>query len=91
MAGRLRDAVRLIDEALLHLRSGHDAAIAAADGRSTLSARWKRRITAVWPRCSKSSTEPNAARRELHRRCARIGDNVIDIAEQVVHDVVKQI
>jgi hypothetical protein len=25
------------------------------------------------------------ARRELHRRCARIGDGVIDVAERVVY------
>ena len=30
------------------------------------------------------------ARRELYRRCARIGELVIDVAERVVYAVVKQ-
>jgi hypothetical protein len=28
--------------------------------------------------------------RELYRRCVRIGDEVIDVAERVVHAVVKE-
>ena len=30
------------------------------------------------------------ARRELYRRCSRIGEVVIDVAERVVYAVVKQ-
>ena len=30
------------------------------------------------------------ARRELHRRCSRIGEVVLDVAERVVYAVVKQ-
>ena len=30
------------------------------------------------------------ARRELYRRCARIGELVIDVAERVIYAVVKQ-
>jgi hypothetical protein len=30
------------------------------------------------------------ARRELYRRCSRIGETVVDVAERVVYAVVKQ-
>jgi hypothetical protein len=30
------------------------------------------------------------ARRELYRRCARIGETVVEVAERVVYAVVKQ-
>ena len=30
------------------------------------------------------------ARRELYRRCSRIGDMVIDVAERVAYSVVKE-
>jgi hypothetical protein len=30
------------------------------------------------------------ARRELYRRCARIGEVVVDVAERVIYAIVKQ-
>jgi uncharacterized protein len=92
MARRLGEAVRLIDEALLHLRSDPDAASAAADAaieaERALEKAYYRGMAALLE--VEDRTE-RIARRELYRRCARIGDNVIDVAERVVYAVVKQI
>jgi len=92
MAARLGDAVRLIDEALVHLRSDQDAATAAADGaiqaERALEKAYYRGMAALLE--VEDRTE-RIARRELYRRCARIGDNVTDVAERVVYAVVKQI
>ena len=92
MARRLGEAVRLIDEALLHLRSDPDAASAAADAAIEAErALEKAYYSGMAALLEVEDRTERIARRELYRRCARIGDNVIDVAERVVYAVVKQI
>jgi hypothetical protein len=68
------EAVRLIDEALLHLRSNQDAATAAADGaieaERALEKAYYRGMAALLQVEDRTERIP---RRELYRRCARIG------------------
>jgi uncharacterized protein len=92
MARRLGEAVRLIDEALLHLRSDPDAATAAADGAIEAErALEKTYYLGMAALLEVEDRTERIARRELYRRCARIGENVSDVAERVVYAVVKQI
>ena len=92
MATLLGEAVRHIDEALVQLGSDADAATAAAD--AAIEA--ERRLESVYysgmaALLDTESRSERIARRELYRRCVRIGDMVIDVSERVVYAVVKQI
>jgi len=91
MARLLGDSCRDLDQALAHLRSDEDAATAAAD--AAIAA--ERDLERTYYRGMGASLETKGrseriARRELYRRCARIGEMVIDVAERVVYAVVKQ-
>jgi len=91
MATLLGEAVRDVDEALVHLLSDADAATAAAD--QAIAAEQK--LERVYYRgmadlLEERSRSERIARRELYRRCLRIGELVIDVAERVVYAVVKQ-
>ena len=90
MARQLGQAVRDIDRALAHLGSDEDAATEAADA-------------AVRPSEGSTHTYYNGmgallevdvrseriARRELYRRCLRIGEMAIDVTIRVMYAVVK--
>lgn len=91
MAGLLSQAVRDIDHALAQLSTDKDGASDAADEAIKAERRLERvyyhgmgALLAVEDRSER------IARRELYRRCARIGEMVIDVAERVVYAVVKQ-
>ena len=91
MAGLLGEALRHIDQALAHLGSDDDAATEAADAaikteRGLEHAYYEGMgaLLAVENRGERISL------RELYRRCDRIGEMVIDVAERVVYAVVKQ-
>jgi uncharacterized protein Yka (UPF0111/DUF47 family) len=91
MAGMLRDAVSCIGEALDQLDSDGDAASAAADE----AIRAERRLEHTYYRgmaelLEVESRQERISSRELYRRCARIGDEVVDVAERVVYAVVKE-
>jgi uncharacterized protein Yka (UPF0111/DUF47 family) len=91
MATVLGEAVRHIDRALVHLHSDADAATAAAD--EAIAAEQK--VERVYYRgmadlLEEQSRSERIARRELYRRCLRIGELVIDVSERVVYAVVKQ-
>ncbi len=92
MATLLGEAVRHIDEALVHLGSDTDAATAAADAaieaERKLERAYYRGMAALLGTESRSE---RIARRELYRRCVRIEDMVVDVSERVVYAVVKQI
>jgi uncharacterized protein Yka (UPF0111/DUF47 family) len=91
MAQLLGDAVGCIDQALVHLGSDEDAATAAADAAIKAERRLER--TYYHGMASLLDVETRSeriARRELYRRCVRIGEMVIDVAERVVYAVVKQ-
>ena len=91
MARLLGEAVRWIDQALVHLGTDEDAATEAAD--SAIRAERKLERTYYGGMASLLELENRGeriARRELYRRCVRIGEMVIDVAERVVYAVVKQ-
>jgi uncharacterized protein len=93
MAGLLAEAVRDIDQALAHLGPGSDenaatdAADAAIKAERSLQRTYYNGMGALLEVDSRSE---RIARRELYRRCLRIGEMVIDVAERVVYAVVKQ-
>jgi uncharacterized protein len=91
MAGLLGEAVREIDQALAHLGTDDDASTDAADA----AIRAERRLERAYYRgmgvlLGVEDCSERIARRELYRRCLRIGEMVIDVAERVVYAVVKQ-
>jgi len=91
MAGLLAEAVRSIDQALAHLGSDNEAATTAAD----MAIKTERGLEHAYYEGMRELLEvenrgERIAHRELYRRCARIGETVIDVAERVVYAVVKQ-
>ena len=91
MATLLGDAVGHIDRALAHLGSDADAATAAADDAIDAEQRLERvYYRGMAALLGEQSRSERIARRELYRRCLRIGEIVIDVAERVVYAVVKQ-
>jgi uncharacterized protein len=90
MAALLGEAVVQIDEAIAQLGSeGGDAAEPAY-----AAIRAERRLRGTYYRGMASLLEvkdmrERIARRELYRRCSRIGEIVVDVAERVVYAVVK--
>ena len=91
MARLLAEAVHDIDRALAHLGSDEDAATEAADAairaERTLQRAYYNGMGALLELDIRSE---RIARRELYRRCVRIGEIVVDVAERVVYAVVKQ-
>jgi len=91
MARLLGQAVRDIDQALSHLGTDADAATDAADAAIST----ERQLEGAYYRgmgrlLDVENRSERIASRELYRRCARIGEMVIDVAERVVYAVVKQ-
>jgi uncharacterized protein len=91
MARRLGEAVRDIDRALAHLGVDQDAATEGADA----AIRVERELERAYYRGMAALLEvedrsERIALRELYRRCTKIGEIVIDVAERVVYAVVKQ-
>jgi uncharacterized protein len=91
MARLLGEAGRHIDQALVRLGADEDAATQAADAaiksERQLERTYYRGMAALLEVEDRSE---RIARRELYRRCVRIGEMVIDVAERVVYAVVKQ-
>ena len=91
MAALLGEAVRHIDRAIARVETHGDQATEAADA----AIKAERRMEYVYYRGMAELLEvtdrtDRIARRELYRRCSRIGETVIDVAERVVYAVVKQ-
>jgi uncharacterized protein Yka (UPF0111/DUF47 family) len=91
MARLLREALGHVDDAIAHIRSDPDAATEAAD--AALAA--ERRIAHAYyggmaELLEVEHTRERISRRELYRRCARIGEVVVDIAERIQYAIVKQ-
>jgi uncharacterized protein Yka (UPF0111/DUF47 family) len=90
MAALLGEAVRNIDDAIGALGAGGDEATRLADA----AIKAERRLEHVYYRGMAAvlhveDRHERIARRELYRRCARIGETVIDVAERVIYAVVK--
>jgi uncharacterized protein Yka (UPF0111/DUF47 family) len=91
MAGLLRDAVASIERAIGNLESNGEAAGDAADQ----AIRAERELEHAYYRGMAELLKVDArneriSSRELYRRCARIGDEVIDVAERIIYAVVKE-
>lgn len=91
MATLVGEAVRHIDEAIKCLGSKGDdasgAADAAIDAERRLDRAYYRGMAALLEVEDRSE---RIGRRELYRRCSRIGEAVVDVAERVVYAVVKK-
>ncbi len=91
MAALLVEAAVQIDAALERLGSDPDAATRAADGAIEAERRLERVYYAGMAALLEVEDErERIARRELYRRCARIGETVIDVAERIAYAVVKE-
>jgi uncharacterized protein Yka (UPF0111/DUF47 family) len=91
MAEALAQAVRLIDEAIGALDADPDRAVEAADAAIHAERAVERVYYDGMARLLEvEHMRERIARRELYRRCASIGETVIDVAERVVYAVMKQ-
>jgi hypothetical protein len=91
MAKLLAEATGQVDEAIGHLGADDRRATAAAD----TAIKTVRRLEHVYYRDTAKLLEVEDMRqriglRELYRRCDRIGEIVIDVAERIVYTVVKE-
>lgn len=91
MAGHLRDGVKHLHDAIGHLRDEHDDATVDADA----AIKCERHLEHVYRRAMSELTRSDdpreiAARRELYRRYARIGEGLVRVAHRVWYLVVKE-
>jgi uncharacterized protein Yka (UPF0111/DUF47 family) len=91
MAGELVTAVRQLEAAILALGAGDGdpaaAAEAAIKAERRLEKSYRRGMAAL---LELEDLREVTARRELYRRCSRIGENVDEVAERVIYAVVKE-
>jgi uncharacterized protein len=91
MADLLARAVRKLEEAIAHLGSASDAATAAADAAlETERVVAKAYYQGMAGLLDVEEMRVRISRRELYRRCARIGEGVVDVAERIQYAIVKQ-
>ena len=91
MARLLGVALRHIDDAIGSLGSEGDVATAAADAAITTERELERAYyNGMVGLLEVEDRSERIARRELDRRCSRIGETVVEVAERVVYAVVKQ-
>lgn len=91
MAGRMLEATHQIDDSIDQLGRDDDKATAAADS----AIKTARRLEHCYYRETAKLLEVEDMRqriglRELYRRCDRISEIVIDVAERIVYAVVKE-
>jgi uncharacterized protein Yka (UPF0111/DUF47 family) len=91
MANLLLEATRQIDDAIGGLGSDDDAATAAADDAIKTARRLEHVYYAETAKLLEvEDTRERISHRELYRRCDRMSEVVIDVAERVVYAVVKE-
>lgn len=91
MAALLAEAVRQVDTAVAALSSNGDEATRAADAAIKI----ERQLEQVYYEGTAGLLEVDEmreriSRRELYRRCAQIGETLVDVAERVIYAVVKE-
>jgi uncharacterized protein Yka (UPF0111/DUF47 family) len=91
MAKLLGHALRKVDEAIASLGSDGDEATVLAEA----AIKTERQLEHAYYNGMAALLEvedrhERIARRELYRRCSRIGETVVEVAERVVYAVVKQ-
>ena len=91
MASRLAEALRHIDEAVERLpaggKSAGEAADAAVKAERGLEKEYRAAMAAL---LEVDDLREVTARRELYRRCSRLGEAVVEVAERVVYAELKQ-
>lgn len=91
MAQLIREALGHIDDAIAQMGSDADAATEAADAALKAERRLQRAYYGgMGALLEIEDTRERISRRELYRRCARIGEVVVDIAERIEYAIVKQ-
>lgn len=91
MAALLGKALRHLDHALSKLGGDGDLATASAD--AAIAAQQELEVAYYGGMAELLGVDDRTeriARRELYRRCSRIGEAVVDVAERVVYAVVKE-
>ena len=91
MAALLLEALRHIDEAIARLAARRDSAGEAVDAAVKAERRLEKEYRAAMAALLElEDLREVTARRELYRRCSRIGDAVVEVAERVVYAELKQ-
>jgi uncharacterized protein Yka (UPF0111/DUF47 family) len=91
MTGLLAEAVRHIAEAVARLGDKDGDAIEPADAAIKAERRLERAYRAGMAALLQvDDLREVTARRELFRRCSRIGEGAVDVAERVIYAVVKE-
>ena len=91
MGAQLADSLRALDEAFARLDPKAGDATAAADAAIKHCRRLERVYRAAMGRLLEvDDLREVMARRELYRRCSRIGEAGVDVAERVLYAVVKE-
>jgi uncharacterized protein Yka (UPF0111/DUF47 family) len=91
MARNLRDGVRHLDQAFAHLSGDHDDATEEADAAIRCEREVEHRYRDAMSELTQSEdVREVAARRELYRRYARIGEALVRVAHRVWYLVVKE-
>jgi uncharacterized protein len=91
MAALLQDAVGHLADAVGHLGSSNEKANEAAD----LAITAERQLEHAYYRgmaqlLMVDTRNERISSRELYRRCTRIGEQVVDVAERIIYSVVKE-
>jgi len=91
MAELLAAAAGDLDAAIARLGPGGGDAAEPADAAIKLARRTERVYRAAMGRLvAEQDLRELMARRELYRRCSRIGDSVVEVAERVHYSIVKE-
>jgi uncharacterized protein Yka (UPF0111/DUF47 family) len=91
MATLLTQALRQIDEAIALLARKHDGVAEAVDAAVKAERRLEKEYRAAMAALLElEDLREITARRELYRRCSRIGDAVVEVAERVLYAELKQ-
>lgn len=91
MARLMGEAMRHIDRALSHFGADADAATREADAAIASETALERAYYAGMAQLlSEADQRARIGRRELYRRCRRIGETLVDVADRVVYAIVKQ-
>jgi uncharacterized protein len=91
MSQELLDAVRHIDRAIASITDDEDAATNAAYEAIAAERRVERSYyQGMGALLEVEDMRQRISRRELYRRCSRIGETVVEVSERIVYAVVKE-
>jgi uncharacterized protein Yka (UPF0111/DUF47 family) len=91
MACEVAEALQQLAQAVERLGAREDGATVAADAAIKAERRLEKRYRdAMAALLADADVREVTARRELYRRCSRIGESAVDVAERVIYAVVKE-